>query len=69
MKKTRLSRCIGDVDDWYIDEAENFSQKRGFFAAKWPAAACFIRMPDGCAFLFSLFVPTAIAPDETKITS
>ena len=58
MKKTRLSRCIGDVDDRYIDEAENFSQKRGFFAAKWPAAACFIlALAAAVCFGAPLFAP------------
>ena len=58
MKKTRLSRCIGDVDDRYIDEAENFSHKRGFFAAKWPAAACFIlALAAAVCFGAPLFAP------------
>lgn len=32
------------------------------------AAACFIRILEGRSFLFSLFNPTAIAPEETIIT-
>ena len=48
---------------------KNLSYRNIFWHCPTAAAACFIRMDFGFSFSPILWLPTAIAPDDTRITS
>ena len=55
------------VQSFYHNHEKNLSYKYNILHCPTAAAACFIFIVDGRVFIFNLFAPTAIAPEEKQV--